>query len=118
MPPAPNTDSYALTAPKAQYLSVDEYAKKAALDAGISPRQFLSLISCESNWKEDAVGDNNKSLGILQFQKPTFDRFAKKYKKGFLDISDPYDQIDLAALMISDGHQEHWYHCSRKVGLL
>ena len=111
-------DTPVLEAPKAAFLSIDEYARKAAQDAGINPKRFLALISCESNWKEDAAGDNNKSLGILQFQKATFNRFAKKYDLESLDISDSYDQIDLAVLMIRDGYQEHWLRCGRRAGLV
>ena len=99
-------------------MTVDEYARKAASDGGIDPDQFLGLITCESEWKEDAVGDHNRSFGILQFQKETFAQFSKKYDMETLDISDSYDQIDLAALMIRDGYQENWFHCSHRVGLL
>ena len=120
MPKAPVSAEYlhALEAPKAAVLNIDEYAKKAAGDAGINPRQFLRLISCESEWKEDAVGDHNRSFGILQFQPATFARFSKKYDMKSLDISSSYDQIDLAVLMIRDGYEENWLHCARKAGLL
>lgn len=107
-----------LEAPKTAFLSIDEYAKKAAVDAGIDPNKFLRLISCESAWKEGAVGDNNRSFGILQFQKRTFDRFSIKYGREDLRISDSYDQIDLAVLMIRDGYQDSWLSCGRRVGLV
>ena len=108
----------ALEAPKAAFLTVDEYARKAASDAGIDPDQFLKLITCESEWKEDAVGDHNRSFGILQFQNATFERFAKKYDMETLNIMNSFDQIDLAVLMFRDGYEEHWFRCSHKVGLL
>ena len=108
----------ALEAPKSAFLSIEEYAAEAAHEAGIDPRKFLRLISCESTWKEDAVGDKNSSFGILQFQKRTFERFSKKYGLDELTISDSYDQIDLAALMIRDGYEDSWLHCGRKVGLV
>ena len=107
-----------LEAPKAPIVSIDEYAKQAAQDAGISAKKFLGLISCESEWKEDAVGDHHRSFGILQFQKETFRRFSKKYDLEMLHIASSFDQIDLASLMIRDGYEDHWFHCSRKVGLL
>lgn len=115
---APAVEQTALEASKTAFLSMDEYAKKAARDAGIDPDKFLRLISCESVWKEDAVGDNNRSFGILQFQKRTFDRFSKKYGREGWRIFDSYDQIDLAVLMIRDGYEDSWLHCSRKVGLV
>ncbi|MBI3630754.1 MAG: transglycosylase SLT domain-containing protein [Candidatus Sungbacteria bacterium] len=99
-------------------MSIDDYAKKAAEQTGIDTDRFLGLITCESNWKEDAAGDHNRSFGILQFQKPTFARFSKKYNMESLDISDSYDQIDLAALMIRDGYQDNWLRCGRRVGFL
>lgn len=111
-------DQTVLDAPKTAFLSIDEYAKKAAADTGIDPEKFLRLISCESRWKEDATGDHDKSFGILQFQKPTFERFSKKYNREELDISDSYDQIDLAVLMIRDGYEDSWLRCGRKVGLV
>lgn len=112
------TSQTALEAPKTAFLSVNDYAKKAAADAGIDPNKFLRLISCESTWKEGAVGDNNRSFGILQFQKRTFDRFSKKYGAEWLQISDSYDQIDLATLMIRDGYEDSWLRCGHKVGLM
>ena len=108
----------ALQAPKAVVLDIDEYAKKAAADTGVDPEKFSKLINCESRWKEDAVGDHNRSFGILQFQPATFARFSKKYDLRSLDISDSYDQIDLAVLMIRDGYEENWFHCARKADLL
>jgi len=111
-------DPTALEAPKAAFLSIDEYAQKAAKDTGINPEWFLTLISCESNWKEDAAGDHNKSFGILQFQKATFARFSKKYDMESLDISNSYDQIDLAVLMIHDGYQDNWLRCGRRAGFV
>ena len=113
-----NTARYAIEAPKTSFLSIDEYAQKAAIDSGLDPKKFQNLITCESHWKEDAAGDNNRSFGILQFQKETFARFSKKYDLDLLDISDSYDQIDLAVLMIRDGYEASWKNCARKIGLL
>lgn len=109
------TTRYAIEAPKTSFLSIDEYARQAAYDAGIDSDKFQLLISCESHWQEDAAGDNNRSFGILQFQKETFTRFAKKYDLRLRDISDSYDQIDLAVLMIRDGYVSHWKNCARKI---
>ena len=114
---SPNNQT-ALQSPKAVVLDIDEYAQKAAQGTGIDSAKFLRLVNCESEWKEDAVGDHNRSFGILQFQKETFARFSKKYDMQSLDISDSYDQIDLAVLMLRDGYEENWFRCSRKIGLL
>ena len=51
------------------------------------------------------------SRGILQFQKPTFNKFSKIYSlKG--KYLDPYDQIELAVLMIQGGGWKHLFNCS------
>ena len=75
-----NNSASALEAPKKAMLSVEEYAKAAAEDAGINTIKFKKLITCESVWKEDAAGDNGTSFGILQFKYPTFEMFNAKYK--------------------------------------
>lgn len=106
----------ALYAPKTAFLSLDEYAAHAARDAGIDPVQFQRLVMCESQWKEDAAGDNGTSLGLLQFKRTTFAHFSRKYVIQDADVDNPHHQIDLAAGMIADGYLHHWKNCSRKIG--
>lgn len=120
-PPASANDfSYALEAPKTPVVSIEDYAKKAAAENNISSAHFRHLITCESRWREDAAGDHGTSLGILQFKAPTFAQFAKKYDLDGYDyyLQDPYQQMDLAARMISDGYLAHWKNCARKTGWL
>lgn len=105
-----------LQAPRTAFLTLEEYAEHAALEAGIDSGKFLRLIYCESRWQEDAAGDQGTSLGLLQFKKPTFAHFLKKYPIAGADITDSQHQIDLAARMIADGHLHHWKNCSRKIG--
>ncbi len=107
----------ALWAPKTPFLSLKDYAISSATNAGIDPERFAALVSCESSWNPAAVGDGGKSTGLLQFQKRTFDEFAKKYHMPRLIIEDPYDQIDLASRMIQNGHSVHWERCSARAGL-
>lgn len=106
----------ALEAAKTAFLSLEDYARYAALEASIDPSQFQRLIACESRWKEDAAGDNGTSFGLLQFKRITFSHFLKKYPILDADMDDPRHQIDLAAAMIANGHLEHWKNCSRKIG--
>lgn len=115
--PAPDTASV-LEAPKNPILSIEDYAEKIAEQNNISPAHFKHLIACESQWKADAAGDSGTSLGILQFKAPTFAQFTKKYDMDGYDYDkqDPYQQIDLAARMISDGYLTHWKRCARKTG--
>ena len=110
------TQKVVLEAPKTAMVSVEEYAETAAYQAGIGPIKFKQLITCESIWREDAEGDNGTSFGILQFKHPTFEMFNKKYSFDERDIMNPYHQIDLAVMMISDGYIFHWKNCRRKIG--
>lgn len=97
-------------------LSITDYATAMAIKQNIDPERFKRLIACESQWKEDAAGDNGTSFGILQFKTPTFALFSKKYKRDDLSIDNPRHQIDLASLMIADGYLQHWKNCARKTG--
>ena len=94
------------------------YAEYAAENAGLAPSTIRDLIRCESEWKLDAKGDNGASHGILQFKVPTFELYSKKYGLDGYDIENPFNQIDLAALMIKDGYIYHWKNCGRKLGLI
>ena len=114
--PAVAEEDDALSAPKTAFLTLEEYAEQAAQEAGVDPVRFQRLIRCESRWKEDAAGDNGTSFGILQFKKPTFELFLKKYPIPDADMDNPRHQIDLAAAMISNGYLGHWKNCSRKIG--
>ena len=98
--------------------NIKDYAEYAAIEANLDPDTLQNLIRCESEWKLDAVGDRGKSYGLLQFKVPTFELFSKKYGLAELDIEDPFDQIDLAALMIKDGYIKHWKNCGLKLGLI
>lgn len=119
-PASPFASTTALAALKTPLLNTEDYAEKVAAEHGIDPTQFKHLIACESRWKEDAAGDHGTSFGILQFKAPTFAQFAKKYTlDGYdYDDQDPYQQINLASLMIRDGYLFHWKNCARRIGWL
>jgi hypothetical protein len=106
----------ALEAPRTQFLTIEDYAYSAAGEAAIDTHKFRRLIMCESRWKAEAEGDNGTSFGLLQFKKPTFAHFTKKYGIADADIQNPHHQIDLAAKMIANGHLDHWKNCARKIG--
>ena len=98
-------------------LEIIQFAYNKAVENGVSPDKFVRLINCESRLEKKAKGDwsegkkEHLSKGILQFQKPTFNKFSKIYglKGKYLD---PYDQIELAVLMIQGGGWKHWFNCS------
>ena len=62
-----------------------------------------TLISClirfESNGNPEAIGDNGKAYGILQFWQSTFNFYAEKYGLD-LDYNSAEDQIILASEML------------------
>lgn len=65
------------------------------------------VIKCESQWDTKAKGDGNRSTGIAQFQKPTFDMLSKKFGEE-LDYNSSYDQIKLFVWSIENGYGNHW----------
>lgn len=72
----------------------------------ISYEIYQTLI-CESQLNPDAIGDNGDSIGIAQFQQPTFDEFSKKYNLD-LDINNTRDQLILMKMMFADGYAYRW----------
>lgn len=72
------------------------------------------LIRYESSWNPEAVGDFGQAIGLLQFHRPTFERYAKKYNLE-LDIKNPNHQILLANLMLNDNFNNvyQWSVASR-----
>lgn len=97
------------------------YAHTQAESRGIDPEKFIALINCESQVEKKARGDYQNETGkflargILQFWRKTFDKFSAKYDFDGR-YENPYDQIFLAARMISDGFWFHWKNCGLKVG--
>ena len=67
------------------------------------------LIECESGGNTEAVGDNGRANGILQFHLPTFKLFCVN-KYGFFesDYKDSLTQRQCCDFMITDGLQTHW----------
>ena len=96
------------------------YIVKSAEIHGVDSFVALSLVSCESRFKEDATGDWRSedqiylSHGLFQFQKPTFYHYAKIYGiKG--EWKNPFVQTDLAILMLRDGLWYKWYNCYKAI---
>lgn len=65
------------------------------------------VIQCESRGKVDAVGDNGRSIGIAQFQKPTFKMLSDKLGEE-LDFNSSHDQIKLLSWSIANGYGKNW----------
>jgi len=72
------------------------------------------LIECESGGNPEALGDQGRAHGILQFHQPTFQQFCVD-RYGFTDnIWDEETQKNCCAEMLSNGLEGHWT-CSFKI---
>lgn len=72
------------------------------------------LIECESNGNPEALGDEGRAKGILQFHEPTFKMYCVD-KYGLIDdIWDPQIQKECADRMLKSGLEYHW-SCYSKV---
>lgn len=84
------------------------------ISSPVNPIFHEDLIGClirfESSGNHLAIGDNGKSRGILQFQKPTFERYKEKYELSYLRYDNERDQIILADQMLQEnfGNITHW----------
>ena len=66
------------------------------------------LIKHESGGNPNAIGDQGKAKGILQFHDSTFQMYCVD-KYGYPDdIMNPTLQINCCAKMIVEGHAKHW----------
>ncbi len=78
---------------------------------GVSKELVYKIVQCESQFSTDRIGDThlkNHSYGLWQFQKATFNEFAKKYKLKNADINDFRHQTIVATQMIRDGWIGRW----------
>ena len=71
---APNLASGAsLVSNTSKPLTPQEIAVKVAKEHGLNVDHFLAVVSCESNWNPQAVGDNGTSFGLAQLHNPETD---------------------------------------------
>lgn len=68
------------------------------------------LIECESGGNPNALGDEGKAKGVLQFHEPTFQRFCVDRYKYRDDIWDEEIQRECCAEMIEENFDNvyHW----------
>jgi len=78
-------------------------ARKYKLDY----ERFYGLTHCESRLNPNAKGKAGE-IGIFQFLPSTFSYYAEIYKKAGFSIHNTNHQIELSALMISNGLQDLW----------
>jgi len=66
------------------------------------------LIKYESSGNPNALGDNGRAHGLLQFHKPTFRRFCVEEYGYRDDIWDPEIQMECGAQMLFNNLIGHW----------
>ena len=102
-----NNNSFVATRP------ISSVTHSKALLSQIGTEDVDSLIQCliryESSGNQDAIGDNGRAIGVLQFHKPTFDAYSQRYGLK-LDRYNENDQIRLARLMLKENinNLRHW----------
>lgn len=89
---------------------------------GICPPSFLKpttltslvddIVECESNWRENAVGEAGE-IGVAQFMPKTWEWMSEiSGIKG--DLYDTHDQILMLRWALKNGYEYHWT-CYNKV---
>lgn len=101
-------------------LSVEEILKEIPPKYGVDSEVVTAIAMCESTLNPDAIhyndgGAGKHSVGILQFQRSTFDAYAQKMGEP-MDYYSPLDQTKVASYMISR-NQIHQWSCSRILNL-
>ena len=73
------------------------------------------IVRCESGFRPDVWGDDGRSYGIAQFQKATFNEFAKQAKSEMKKAhlwpakwKNPEHQMFLLGWAIDHGKARHW----------
>lgn len=56
---------------------------------------WLALVESESAFQIDAIGDSGRSIGLMQINKPNWDRYG-------LDAELPFDNIEIGVRMIHE----------------
>lgn len=99
-------------------LTVQEILKEIPPQYGVSVAVAESVTKCESTQNPKAInyhdgGYGKHSVGLWQFQKSTFDSYAKKMGQE-LDYNSALDQTKVASYMLSK-NQGHQWTCYRKL---
>jgi len=94
-----------------------EVIEKYASEYNIDPVLIEKVMLCESSGNPNAINNhepnNVPSVGIMQFQRKSFDYMSSKMGEN-LDFYSYHDQIKLATWAISNNMGRNW-SCYRKV---
>ena len=94
-------------AQNAQISPINDLIAENSVIYDVPNSTLIKLFKCESDFRENAVGDNGLAYGIAQFHKQTFEAFAKQEGEK-LNYHSTYDQIKLTAWAIANGYGDHW----------
>lgn len=97
---------------------ISQYNDDSLIDMGQTDiESFIKLqnipllyetAKCESNFRENAVGDSGLAYGVFQFHERTFNSFRQKAGMPYLEYHNPYDQTILASWAFKNGLSYHW----------
>ena len=79
------------------------YATERALEANLEPSRVLAVITCESQWAPDAIGDGGDSYGLVQINMPAWGNVISVQQ-----ATDPFFAIDFLVSKMSTGQGELW----------
>ena len=74
--------------------------------------EYKTLIKClaryESSYNPLAIGDKGAAIGLLQFHRPTWERYCES--RGFNNIQDPRQQVQCCDAMLKENFKNigHW----------
>lgn len=88
-------------------LTVEETVAHYAYINNVDQRLVLSMMKCESEGKQGAVGDGTHAVGIFQYWPETWNRHSNKYGKK-LDRNSFKDQAELATWAVANGMGREW----------
>lgn len=71
------------------------FTQELCNEYGVSYGFFIAMLESESTFNKDAIGDNGKSLGYMQINKPNWDRYD-------LDASMVYDNLEIGIRMLGE----------------
>ena len=96
--------------------SIDLLITKWANYYGANEKEMRLVMNCESGGNPKAFNPhdpNSGSYGLFQYQKSTFEQFAKEIGE-VRDIWDVEAQVRLTAYAFARGRQSHW-SCYKKL---
>lgn len=99
--------AFAATLPQpARLETVQEMATRIAADHHIPEATLTNLVSSESGWNPEAVGDNGCSFGLTQINICAHKNVTKK------QALDPNWNLEWAAQQIQDGTEDIYTSCN------